>query len=114
MTVGTSTEGTRTGRALAALVAAGVGCASLGFFTVLAEVSAGVRSLLNFYNPVGPLSGKTSVAALVWIVAWFVLARIWRGRMPLWRFALTAAYVLIALGFLGTFPPFFELFTPHP
>jgi hypothetical protein len=114
MTVGTITEGTRTGRALAALVAAGLGCAALGIFTVLAELSPGLRALLNFYNPVGPLSGKTSVAVMVWVVAWVVLSRVWQNSAPAWRSALIATWVLIGVGFVGTFPPIFEWFTPHP
>ena len=114
MTIGTITEGTRAGRALAALVAAGLGCAALGIFTVLAELSPGLRALLNFYNPVGPLSGKTSVAVIVWVVAWVVLSRVWQNRAPAWRSALITTWVLIGAGFVGTFPPVFELFTPHP
>jgi len=113
MAVITVTETTRTGKALAALVAAGIGCAALGVFTVLAALSPGVNSLLNFYHPVGPLSGKTSVAVLVWIVAWIALARRFQAQTPAWRTGLLLTWVLIGLGFVGTFPPFFELFTPH-
>jgi hypothetical protein len=114
VSVVTVTETTRTGKALAALVAAGVGCTALGLFTVLAEVSVSLRNLLNFYNPVGPLSGKTTFAVVVWLIAWFLLARVFRDNAPNWRTGLTLAFVLIGLGFVGTFPPVFELFTPHP
>lgn len=110
-TVITVTETRKAGRALAALVAAGVGCASLGLFVVLAEASTTIRSLLNFYNPVGPLSGKTSLAVLAMIVAWLVLERSWRDNTLNFTTGLTIAFVLIGLGFLGTFPPVFELFT---
>jgi hypothetical protein len=58
------------GKALAAMVAAGVGCAALGVLTTLAELSPGLKNVLNFYDPVGPLSGKTTVAVIVWLIAW--------------------------------------------
>jgi hypothetical protein len=101
------------GKALAALVAAGVGSAALGVVTTLAEVSPGLKSILNVYDPVGPLSGKTTVAVLVWLIAWYALARRWRVRPPVMTSALVAAFVLIGVGFVGTFPLFFALFTAH-
>jgi hypothetical protein len=110
----TITETARIGKALAALVSAGIGCAALGLFVVLAEVSTGLRSLLNFHNPVGPLSGKTTLAVVVWLAAWALLSRRFQATPPAWRTALLLTWVLIGLGFVGTFPPFFALFTPHP
>jgi hypothetical protein len=107
------TERQRLGKAFAAIVAAGIGCAALGVLTSLAELSPGVRTLLNFYDPVGPLSGKTSVAVLIWLGAWAGLAYAWRISPPIRKTALIATFVLIGVGFVGTFPPFFELFTPH-
>jgi hypothetical protein len=101
------------GKALAALVAAGVGSAALGVVTTLAEVSPGLKSILNVYDPVGPLSGKTTGAVLVWLIAWYALARRWRVRPPVMTSALVAAFVLIGVGFVGTFPLFFALFTAH-
>jgi hypothetical protein len=101
------------GKALAALVAAGIGCAALGVLTTLAELSPGLKSVLNFYDPVGPLSGKTTVAVIVWLIAWYALARRWHARPPVMTPALVATFVLIGVGFVGTFPLFFELFTAH-
>lgn len=103
----------KVGKALAALVAAGIGCAALGVVTTLAELSPGLKSILNVYDPVGPLSGKTTVAVIVWLIAWYVLARRWRVRPPVMTSALVATFVLIGVGFVGTFPLFFELFTAH-
>jgi hypothetical protein len=37
-----------------------------------------IHDLLNFYNPVRPLSGKTTAAIIIWVAAWFVLSRLWR------------------------------------
>src|SRR4051812_37189182 len=53
------------GPAAAAFLACGVGSAVLGLAIVLVEASPGhVKSWLNFYDPVGPLSGKTIVAVV--------------------------------------------------
>ncbi len=49
---------------------------------------------------------------LVWLVAWGVLNIIYRHKEVESRGALTASLVMIGLGVLGTFPIFFQLFTP--
>jgi hypothetical protein len=103
----------RVGKALAALVAAGVGCAALGVVTTLAELSPGLKSVLNVYDPVGPLSGKTTGAVIVWLIAWYALTRRWHARPPVMKSALVATFVLIGVGVVGTFPLFFALFTAH-
>jgi hypothetical protein len=53
------------GKALAALVAAGIGCAALGVLTTLAELSPRLKNVLNIYDPVGPLSGKPTVPVII-------------------------------------------------
>jgi hypothetical protein len=103
----------KVGKALAAMVAAGVGSAALGVLTTLAELSPGLKNVLNFYDPVGPLSGKTTVAVVIWLIAWYALAHRWHVRPPVMKSALIATFVLIGVGVVGTFPPFFELFTAH-
>lgn len=101
------------GKALAALVAAGVGSAAVGVLTTLAEVSPGLKNVLNVYDPVGPLSGKTTVAVVIWLMTWYVLAHYWRVRPPAMQSALVATFILIGVGFVGTFPLFFARFTAH-
>jgi hypothetical protein len=103
----------KVGKALAAMVAAGVGSAALGVLTTLAELSPGLKNVLNFYDPVGPLSGKTTVAVVIWLIAWYALAHRWHARPPVMKSALIATFVLIGVGVVGTFPPFFELFMAH-
>jgi hypothetical protein len=98
---------------LAAIVAAGIGCAALGAVTSLAELSPMVKAFLNFYEPVGPLSGKTSVPVLLWCVAWLALAVSWQTNPPSLKTALIATFALIGVGLVGTFPPLFELLTSH-
>ncbi len=80
--------------------------------TALAEASTRVADGLEWSKRVGPLSGKTIVAVIVWLVAWGVLHLVYRNRPLETRRALFVALVLIALGVLGTFPKFFQLFAP--
>ena len=100
-----------TGPVAAALISAGIGSAVLGFLTTLAEASPAAKAFLNFYNPVGPLAGKTTYAVLAYLLSWAILAVVYRGRNPKLTTAFTITYVLLGLGLLGTFPIFFEAFT---
>jgi hypothetical protein len=94
----------------AAIIAGGVGAAALGVVTTLAEASARVSDWLAWSDRVGPLSGKTILAVVVWLVAWAVLHAVLRRRPYETRRALVVSLVLIGLGVLGTFPTFFQLF----
>lgn len=100
------------GPVAAAIIAGGVGALAVGLLTTLAEASTNVKDFLNFYNPVGPLSGKTIGGVLIWLVSWVVLYLMYRDKPFETRRALTVALVLIGLGLLGTFPIFFQAFAP--
>lgn len=100
------------GPVAAAILAAGIGALALGVLTTLAEASAPIKEFLNLYDPVGPLSGKTTGAIVIWLVAWLVLHLIYRTKPVESRLALTVSLVLIALGVIGTFPVFFQAFAP--
>lgn len=97
------------GPAAAAILAAGIGSALLGILAVAADASKPVAKLLTFYLPTGPLSGVTSVAILLWLVTWFILARRWRTRTVAIGKINATAILLLALGILLTFPPFADL-----
>src|SRR6266542_770644 len=97
----------------AAVIAGGVGAAALGVVTTLAEASTGVSDWLAWSDRVGPLSGKTILAVVVWLVAWAVLHAALRGRPYETRRALVVSLVLIALGVLGTFSTFCRRCRPH-
>jgi hypothetical protein len=94
----------------AAVIAAGIGAFALGLVTTLAEASTSFKDWLQWSDDVGPLSGKTILAVIVWLVAWGVLHIVLRTRPYETRRALIIALVLIALGVIGTFPTFFEAF----
>jgi hypothetical protein len=96
----------------AAILAGGIGCLALGLFTTLAEASSSFSDWLSWDDDVGPLSGKTALAVIVWLVSWAVLHVVYRAKPFETRRALTIALVLVALGVLGTFPTFFQIFAP--
>ena len=101
------------GPGAAAILAAGIGCAALGIVTFAGQASKPIANLLNLYNPVGPLSGKTTVAVIVWLIAWFVLSRLWKDKTVAMQTVNVAAIVLLGIGFLFTFPPVWAIFLGH-
>jgi hypothetical protein len=98
------------GEAAAALLASGIGCFAVGAMATLSEASASLSDSLKFVAPVGPLSGKTTVAVAFWLLAWGALHLRWRGRELAFGPIIVVTFALIVLGVLGTFPPFFDLF----
>ena len=94
----------------AAIIAGGVGAAALGVVTTLAEASTDVKDALEWNADVGPLSGKTLVAVIVWLVAWAILHVMLRQRPYETRRALVVSLVLVGVGVVGTFPTFFQAF----
>ena len=101
-----------TGPVAAALLATGLGIFALGLLTTLSEASTGIADALAWSNDVGPLSGKTILASLVYFISWGILHALWRRQNPNLRPILIAAGVLAGLGLIGTFPTFFQAFAP--
>ena len=96
--------------AAAAMLAAGIGSLTLGALTMLKASSQAIKDLLAFYVPTGPLSGQTTLAVAVWLIAWFVLHRLWKKQDVKFNKIFIIALVLIGLGMLAAFPPLFEVF----
>jgi hypothetical protein len=98
------------GGIVAAVLAAGFGCAALGVVTVAAAAFSSFSDFLTLYDPAGPLTGKATLAVLVYLIAWVNLhARLRDRELHLFRaFLLTMALLLI--GLLATFPPIYHLF----
>lgn len=111
--VDTESQDPPEGPVSAAIIAGGIGSAALGFFTTLAEANEDAKEWLQWDDGVGPLSGKTGMAVIVWLVAWAVLHVVYRGKAVESRKALTIGLVLVGLGVLGTFPTFFQAFAPE-
>lgn len=91
------------GSAMAAVAAAGVGAFAVGAFVILNE--SGLFAAPTLYGPAGGVSGRTTLAAVTWLIAWVFLHRRWRARDVPTRRVLVGTLVLIALGLLATFPP---------
>lgn len=98
------------GPAAAALVAAGIGSFAFGLMICATEALPAFKKWANWYSPVGPLSGKSGMAVIIWLAAWALLHVLWRDRSPVMNRVVTVSFVLVALGFLGSFPPIFDLF----
>jgi len=97
------------GPAAAAILAAGIGSFALGLFATLGDAFPAVGKFFNFYNPTGPLSGVTTSAIVIWLVAWAVLGRSWASRTVSMATVNVLAFLGLLLGVLLTFPPFMDL-----
>ena len=95
------------GVALAAFLAAGIGAFALGLIVLLGE--ADIFSPPTLYGPSGGVSGRTTLAVVVWLIAWAVLHARWKNRTVQPGRVWIITLILIALGILGTFPPFWAL-----
>lgn len=92
------------GAALAAFLAAGIGAFAMGVVVLLNEM--GVFTAPTLYEPAGGVSGRTTLAVFIWLVAWFLLHARWKDRDLSAGRVWLAVLILVALGILGTFPPF--------
>ena len=101
-----------TGEAAAAFLAGGIGCFVLGVLVTLTEMPAlvALKNGLNWNNGVGPLSGKVGVAIIAFLLSWGIAHFTMREKEVNLKTYVIVAGVLTALGFLLTFPPFFDLF----
>lgn len=96
------------GAAMAAFLSAGIGAFAVGGVVLLNE--AGVLAMPALYAPAGGVSGRTTVAAAIWLVAWAVLHLRWRGRQMDGARIDRWTFLLIGLGVVATFPPVWALF----
>ena len=104
------------GPVAAAFIAAGFACFTLGLIVVLNEAGVITGAFLDFAknygigSGVGPLSGKVILSTIAFLVSWGVLGYLWRGKEVNFGRAFGVALVLLAIGFVLTFPPIFEIF----
>ena len=106
-----TTEGTptpvTTGAALAAVLAAGIGALAVGLVVILDAADLfGVPAL---YEPAGGVSGRMTLAAVIWLVAWGALHVRFRNRELDARRVRRLALVLTGIGILLTLPPVWSL-----
>lgn len=101
------------GPVAAAFLASGIGAVVLGILTTLAEASEGIKSALEWSKSVGPLMGKTIIAVIAFAVSWVILHIAFRDKDLDPRKVFTWTAVLVGIGFVLTFPTFFQLFAPE-
>lgn len=98
---------TPNGAAMAALLSAGVGVFAIGFIVILN--SLGWISVPALYGPAGGVSGRTTLAVLVWLAVWGTLHSRWRHRHLNSQLILITCLILVGFGLLFTFPPLWDL-----
>jgi len=97
------------GPGAAAVLAAGIGAAALGVFAVMGDMWPAFKKLMIFSKPTGPLSGVTTCAVIVWVLAWVVLEWRWKQKTVAIARVTMVAMVLLVVGLLLTFPPVVDL-----
>ena len=95
------------GAALASFLAAGIGAFAIGVIVILNE--AGLFAVPALYAPTGGVSGRTTLAVVIWLISWAVLHRRWKNRQIESRRVPFLSVILIGLGILLTFPPVWKL-----
>jgi hypothetical protein len=98
------------GSGAAAILSAGLGSFVLAVLAFAGDKWALIKSYLVFYKPTGPLSGVTTAAILIWILAWAILEWRWRKRTVAVGRICAIALALLGLSLLLTFPPVVDLF----
>lgn len=98
------------GAAMAALLSGAIGACAMGVFVLLHE--AAVYSAPALYGPAGGLSGRTTLAVVVWLVSWAVLHYRWRTRDISPLAVGRAAFLLVAAGIIATVPTVWGLVAP--
>jgi hypothetical protein len=100
------------GPVAAVLLATGIGSLVLAILTVWAEASESFKDSLAYSDDVGPLSGKTIWAVVAFVVSWAGLHAVLRRHDVNLNTVWLITLGLLALGLVGTFSPFFQLFAP--
>ena len=107
-----NTQDKPNGPVAAALLAGGIGSAVLGLVTLIYELndkSAFAKSLV-WVKPVGALSGKSTLGILAFFAAWAILHFVYKDKETNFNLIAIIAFILLVIGFLGTFPPVWHMF----
>lgn len=101
-----TTEDAPNGAAMAAYLGGAIGAFAMGAIVLLNE--AGIFAAPALYGPAGGVTGRTTLAVVVWLIAWVLLHFRWKDRDLEARRIYPMALILIAVGLLGTFPPVWQ------
>ena len=102
-----TTPAVTNGAAMAAVLGAGIGSCAMGAFVLLNE--AGLFAAPALYPPAGGVTGRTTFATIVWLIAWGVLHARWKSREVAPGPVFTWTVVLVVVAILATFPPVWGL-----
>ena len=80
----------------------------MGVFVLLAE--AGIFAAPSLYGPAGGVSGRTTFAVVVWLLAWSITHRRWKTRHVEPERVWVITLALIAFALVATFPPVWRIF----
>lgn len=100
--VTTPSSGTN-GAAMAAILATGIGSLAMGLFVLANE--AGIFTAPSLYGPAGGLSGRSTFAVVVWLLAWRTLHAKWQGRTVAGAIVFAWTVALVVIGTVAMFPP---------
>jgi hypothetical protein len=92
---------------MAAVLGAGIGSSAIGAFVLLNE--AGLFAAPTLYGPAGGVTGRTTFATIVWLLAWGVLHARWKSREVASGAVFTWTIVLVVLAIIATLPPVWGL-----
>lgn len=96
------------GPAVAAFLAAAIGSFGLGLIALANAM--GILSLPAVYAPAGGVTGRTTLAVVLWLATWGFLHWRWRYHQIETRRIIFAGLLLIGLGIVMTLPPVWRLF----
>jgi hypothetical protein len=95
------------GSIAAAIMASAVGAVALGTLVLLNELELFTSPIL--FEPAGGLSGRSTLAVVVWLLAWVGLNRMWRGKYLDFGQVLRVSLILIGLSLLALLPAVWHL-----
>lgn len=95
------------GAAMAAFLSAGIGSFAMGLVVILNE--AGLFPVPSLHAPAGGVSTRTTVAVVVWLVAWGILHAKWKERDVKASSVCAGTLALIAMGVVLAFPPVWSI-----
>lgn len=95
------------GAGMAAFLAAGIGAFVLSILVILNET--GTFATPTIYKPAGGISGRTTVATVIWLIVWALLHNRWKEREFASHWVRNVTLVLIVVSLVLTFPPIWHL-----
>ncbi len=95
------------GAALAAFLGAGIGAFAMGLLVILNE--SGLFAAPALYGQAGGVSGRTTFATAIWLIAWGGLHYRWKAREIASPRVYAATLALLCVGILLCFPPVWKL-----